>query len=340
MQIFALGFRQSHLASLSDVDDLEHVHRVFFDGGAAFRVHNGQQERLVRLAGRVHLRPVVGDFVIVSDDQITAVVPRLNVVQRRAAGGDHAAQAFAANVDRVVVVEPLFPAPNLRRIERGITVAAAAKAVAVVVLTKRDLVASADEVVDAVRALNPSGVVVAVSALDADSISALWTELPAQETALLIGASGAGKSTLLNALLGEARLAVGAVRAGDAKGRHTTTARTLLPLENGALVVDTPGTRELGLWADMEAIKESFDDISRLAEGCRFRDCSHQDDHGCAVRHAIAVGELDEKRLVSFHKQAREARHLEEKTHGHLRRAREKEFAKVVAEATRRRRQK
>lgn len=340
MQIFSLGFRQSHLASLADLDAIGQIRRIVFDGGTAFRVHDGQTESLAHLAGRVPERPAVGDFVLVDDATITEIVPRSNAVRRRAAGSDHTSQALAANVDRVLIVEPLHPAPNLRRIERGVTVATSCHALAVVVLTKRDLVASADDALDAVSALNPMGEVVAVAALDAEGVAPLWPHLPTQETALLIGASGAGKSTLLNALLGDDRLATGGVRAGDAKGRHTTTARTLLRLEQGALVIDTPGTRELGLWADADAIEQSFVDVSLLSEGCRYRDCAHQDEPGCAVHQAIEDGAIDQARLNSFHKQMREARHLEEKSHDHLRRAREKRFAKVVAEATERRRQK
>ncbi len=176
----------------------------------------------------------------------------------------------------------------------------------------------------------------ALSAVDGSGLDALIEHLPAGATGVLLGPSGVGKSTLTNRLLGEERLAISHVRRGDAKGRHTTTHRELVVLPSGGCLIDTPGIRELGLWLGAEAIDSAFPEIETTAEGCRFRDCRHIDEPGCAVIEAVEAGEIDGKRLASFHRLRREAEHLEQRldpSRRHEIRARERSFGKMIRHA-------
>ncbi len=236
--------------------------------------------------------PAVGDWVALDLSGglplIRAILPRSGcLVRRRPGRGPAEAQAVAANVDRVLVVEGLDRGPNPRRIERAVALAWDAGATPVVVLTKADLAADLVEALAAARAAAPFVTVIAVAAASGSGLDELLAELPAGTTGVLLGPSGAGKSTLANALLGEARLATSAVRDADARGRHTTTRRELVALPSGALLIDTPGVRELGLWLAEEAVGAGFPEIEALAGGCRFRDCRHLDEPGCAVLAAV-----------------------------------------------------
>jgi ribosome biogenesis GTPase len=237
--------------------------------------------------------PVTGDWVVLDDaGAIAEVRPRRGTITRRAAGARTEAQVLAANVDLALVVEPL-PHPNPRRIERLVALAGAGGVPAALVLTKVDTAPDAD----ASRLARTLGLAdgVAVSARDGDGLGVLRTLLTPGITAVLLGPSGAGKSTLANALLGAERQATGAVREADARGRHTTVARELLTLPGGALLIDTPGIREVGVWDGAGA---AFADIDELAAGCRFADCRHADEPGCAVRGAIDAERLEAARKL------------------------------------------
>jgi ribosome biogenesis GTPase len=250
--------------------------------------------RLVPARGRLTLTPVTGDYVeIDSGGAIARVLPRAGTVTRRAAGRALRSQVLAANVDLALVVEPL-PEPRLRRAERIAALAAAGGVPAALVLTKADLAPE----VDAARLARRLGLAdaVAVSATSGDGLGILRTLLPPGSTAVLLGPSGAGKSTLVNALLGEQRQATGEIRASDGRGRHTTVTRDLLALPHGAFLIDTPGLREAGVWDGVE-----FDDVDALAARCRFADCAHGSEPGCAVR-----TELDPARLAAWRKLQRE----------------------------------
>ena len=250
-------------------------------------------------------RPGVGDWLLVDGRKAVAMLPRRSAIKRGAAGEHYQQQLIAANVDTVFVVCGLDADFNPRRIERYLLLVRGGGVEPVVVLTKADQAADADTgaVDDAMAALvelAAQGVAVrAVNAKDADSVRALEPWLGPGRTAVLIGSSGAGKSTLTNTLLGMERMKTGAVREHDSRGRHTTTHRALIPLPTGACLIDTPGMRELKPTGE-EDVAENFSDIEALAEQCRFRDCRHGKEPGCAVRAAIEAGKLDPQRFANY----------------------------------------
>jgi ribosome biogenesis GTPase len=267
------------------------------------------------LAARGRLRetpPVTGDWVAIDPGgAIAAVLERRGALVRRAAGDATAAQALAANVDLVLVAEAL-PDPNARRAERFAALALADSVPAALVLTKADLHSDGQEVATGLARRLGLADAVAVSARDGEGLGILRTLLEPGATAVLLGVSGAGKSTLVNSLLDEERQATQPVRAGDGRGRHTTVTRELIELPCGALVVDTPGLREVGLW---DGPGDGFAEIEALAAGCRFADCRHDGEPGCAVRPAV---EAD--RLTAWRKLEREQRRLDDRRADALRR--------------------
>jgi ribosome biogenesis GTPase len=279
-------------------------------------------ERAAVLAGRLRhgIRdpselPAVGDWVAARHEAggtsvIAAVLPRASAFLRKRAGETTEPQVVAANLDTVFVVCGLDGDFNPRRIERYLAAAWESGVRPVVVLNKADLVAAVAERIAETEAVAPATDVVAVSALAGDGIAALAPWLTPGATVALIGSSGAGKSTLVNALLGTPRQSTGGVRPDDSRGRHTTTHRELVPLPGGALLLDTPGMRELQLWGDDTDMDGTFPDIAQLAEGCRFRDCAHEAEPGCAVRAALADGSLEAARFESWGKLRRELRWL------------------------------
>lgn len=263
-------------------------------------------ERLVKARGRVRADPpVTGDWVALDRaGAIAAVLERHGTLVRRAAGTTGEAQVLAANVDLALVVESL-PAPNERRAERLVALALAGAVPTALMLTKTDLVRDGQS--QATGLARRLGVAegIAVSATDGPGVGGLRCLLDAGATTALLGRSGVGKSTLVNTLLGEARQSTRPVRAGDGRGRHTTVGRELFTLPGGALILDTPGLREVGLWDLPDA---AFADINRLAAACRFGDCRHESEPDCAVR-----GAVDPKRVAAWRKLAREQAWLEDR---------------------------
>ena len=249
-------------------------------------------------------RAAVGDWVTLDESgkTIAGLLPRRSVLKRGAAGEHHRQQLIAANVDHVLVVVGLDQDFNPRRIERYLVLIRASGASPVLVLTKADECEIVEDCIDLLLEVSESGVPIhAVNAKDPASTAVLHPYLGPGRTVVLVGSSGAGKSTLTNTLLGRQKMKTNAVRANDSRGRHTTTARVLLPLPQGGCLIDTPGMREVKLSGD-EDVVESFDDIERLAADCRFRDCAHVGEPGCAVRAAIEDGSLDEARFANFAK--------------------------------------
>jgi ribosome biogenesis GTPase len=314
--------------------------RVVREDRERYRVLGASGERPAELAGRMRHTaltrmdlPAVGDWVAVREggggsDVIVALLPRATAFVRKVAGETTEEQIVAANIDTVFVVMGLDDNLNVRRVERYLTAAWESGATPVVVLNKSDLAEDLEAAIAEVEAAAAGTEVVAVSALGAGTLAALGRWLAPGRTVALLGSSGVGKSTLVNALLGAERLETGAVREADSRGRHTTTRRELVALPGGALLIDTPGMRELQLWGDEESASAAFPEIVEFAAGCRFGDCRHDTEPGCAVRAALRDGTLDPARFESWRKLQRELRFLETKTDA---RARAEETAKWKA---------
>jgi ribosome biogenesis GTPase / thiamine phosphate phosphatase len=283
-------------------------------------VRDGAGDRSAAVAGAFRFEalaasdfPTVGDWVALDGDGvIAAVLPRRTMFKRMAAdasrrlSGLDDEQVMASNVDLALLVAGLDNDFNLRRIERYLAVAWSSEVTPVVVLNKADLADDVDGRLVAVERIAPGVAVVAVSAWTGLGLDELRSHLRPAMTAAILGSSGVGKSTLVNALLGEDRQATAAVRGSDSRGRHTTTHRELFELPGGALLVDTPGIRALEVLGADAGLEAAFDEVADIASNCRFSDCAHQGEPGCAVSVALADGRLDERRLASYRKLERE----------------------------------
>nr|WP_249419976.1 ribosome small subunit-dependent GTPase A [Rhabdothermincola salaria] len=283
---------------------------------------------------RLDPEPAVGDWIAVVDGEISAVLPRRSLLRRRAPGGGE--QQLAANVDRLLLVCGLDRPVKDGRIQRGTAIAHDAGAEPVVVLTKAadPSAADPDEARAEARAGNPGIEVVVTSVMEGEGLGAL-EELVAGRTVALLGESGAGKSSIVNALLGTEVALVGDVRGGDSKGRHTTTTRELHLLANGGILIDSPGIREVGLVGDTEAVEETFAEVAEVAELCRFSDCAHETEPGCALRAALEAGELDPVRVQRWQDLMEETAAAEVRASPVERRRHDKRFARMVKDVKR-----
>jgi ribosome biogenesis GTPase len=287
--------------------------RVSAEHNHVYRVLSEDREWLAEASGRLKHRaegreelPAVGDWVGLTPDPtgnrgvIRVILPRRSRFSRKVAGRETGEQVLAANIDTVFLVSGLDHPVNVRRIERYVAVARPSGARAVVVLNKMDLVSAPEAAVKAVQEAAPDSAVIAVSAKQRHGLDALEPFLGRGQTVALLGPSGAGKSSIVNALVGHAKREVGDVREADRRGRHTSVHRELIPLAGGGVLIDTPGLRELQLWDADEGVDDTFTDIVVLGESCKFRDCRHDQEPGCAVKAAVAAGELSEGRYANF----------------------------------------
>jgi ribosome biogenesis GTPase / thiamine phosphate phosphatase len=250
----------------------------------------------------LHERAAVGDWVLHDGRRILAMLPRRSAIKRAAAGEHYQQQVIAANVDTAFVVCGLDADFNPRRLERYLLLVGGGGVQPVIVLTKADQAGEATaDAVDLLSDLTAQGVpVLALNAKDPEAVAVLAPWLAPGQSVVLVGSSGAGKSTLTNSLLGEQRMKTAAVRENDSRGRHTTTHRALIALPAGACLIDTPGMRELKPTGEEELADGGFGDIEALAAQCRFNDCAHENEPGCAVHEAIESGDLDEARVAHY----------------------------------------
>ncbi|MHC4600964.1 MAG: ribosome small subunit-dependent GTPase A [Planctomycetota bacterium] len=260
--------------------------------------------------------PVVGDWVAFERRAdggactIRAVLPRQGAYSRKVAGTVTEEQVLAANVDAVIIVCGLDGDFRPRRIERMLAPAYESGALPVILLNKADLCDGVGERVEEVALTAPGVPVHAVSALRGTGLESVREHLPPGKTAVLVGSSGVGKSTLINALIGQERQKVAEVRRAGDRGRHTTSRRELLLLPSGGMIIDSPGIREVQLWSEGEGLGEEFADVEALVFACRFRDCGHGNEPGCAIREALETGVLDRGRFGNYLKMKRELAHL------------------------------
>ncbi|MDD9944593.1 MAG: ribosome small subunit-dependent GTPase A [Myxococcales bacterium] len=297
---------------------------------------------LVRLGGRLrHLvddafdLPTVGDWVAarIPDDGegvIEAVLPRRSALVRSRPAGGGQPQLIAANLDSVFVVCSLNEDFSPRRLERYLSLVWESGARPVILLSKLDLCRDLPHHLDRTREVAVGVPVHALSSLTAEGVDELTPYLAPGQAVALVGSSGVGKSTLVNALLGDKRVETGAIRTSDGRGRHTTSRRELHVLPSGALLIDTPGMREVGLWSDSDqGLRSAFDDVQALADACRFHDCGHQGEPGCEIAAAVERGQLTEARFRSFQKLQRELAFLHRQQDDRARREHDQRMKRV-----------
>jgi ribosome biogenesis GTPase / thiamine phosphate phosphatase len=329
-----LGWNDELAAQFGDVGgEGAQPGRVTVQHRGAWEVATDEGETVAEITGRFRHAaapgelPVVGDWVVLRDGLIDGVLPRRSKFSRKTPFTEVTEQVLVANVDVAFLVMGLDERDfNVRRLERYLTTAWEGGTTPVIVLNKTDLADDLEGQLAEVEAVAFGVPVHATNALAAEGVEILAPYLAGGKTGVLLGSSGAGKSTLINALLGEERLATGDVRS-DGRGRHTTTTRELLVLPGGGILIDTPGLRELQLWDADEGLERAFGDVAELTAQCRFSDCSHETEPGCAIRAALEDGSLPADRWESYVKLQRELAHLERKLDPRLRAEERKRWA-------------
>lgn len=291
----------------------------------SYTLKTEQGDLSAHLAGKVRYYargtedlPAVGDWVAVRSTgdgaaRIEQILQRQTQFVRKAPGERTEQQVLAANVDAVFLVSGLDNDFNLRRIERYLVLAAESGARPIIVLNKADLCDDVEQRIHEVESVASAIPIVAMSALYDQGLDAFEKHLPERSTAVLLGSSGVGKTTIINHLMGGEIRATQSVRESDSRGRHTTSHRELMMLGWGAMLIDSPGLRELQLWGDAQSVQDTFQDITELAASCRFSDCSHNSEPGCAVNQALKDGDLDPDRYDSYIKLQREISYLKRK---------------------------
>lgn len=322
-------FEQQTLAGLQPA-------RVTAQHRGAWEVAKEDGDATVEITGRLRHAaepgelPVVGDWVALRENQIDAVLPRRSKFSRKTPFTEVSEQVLVANVDVAFLVMGLDERDfSVRRLERYLATAWEGGTTPVIVLNKADLADDLEAQIAQTEAVAFGVPVHVVTAAAGEGVEALLPHLAGAQTGVLLGSSGVGKSTLINALRGDSRLATGEVRE-DGRGRHTTVHRELLVLPDGGVLIDTPGLRELQLWETDEGLDKAFADVAELISECRFSDCAHDTEPGCAVRAALADGSLPAERWESYVKLERELAHLERKLDPRLRSEQRKKWAAIT----------
>ncbi len=326
MNLEQLGWSDFHAHSFASYRQSGFtVGRVAIEHRNSYLVYTEQEEQSAEVTGKFRHQatgsqdfPSVGDWVViqkVSEQLATihAILPRMSKFSRKVAGSSIEEQIIATNIDTAFLVSGLDGDLNLRRIERYLILAWESGVNPVILLNKADLCLKLEQCLTEVENIAMGVPIVTLSAMQQQGMELLQPYLQPGKTIVLLGSSGVGKSTITNQLKGESVQTVQAVRLGDDRGKHTTTHRQLIMLPSGALIIDTPGMRELQVWSATEGLPETFMDIEKLVEQCRFHDCQHDSEPGCAIQKALAGGQLDSKRLLNYQKLQKEAQHLSRK---------------------------
>ena len=285
---------------------------------------------------RIGKQPVVGDFVVLLDQpelgsrMIVNILPRRTCLSRGAAGDGSGEQLIAANLDTIFIVTSAGKDLNLRRLERYLTVVYSSGASPVILLNKIDLADDPGLLTEKIQSIAGDVPVIPISALSKDGLDALSPYLNPGKTVALIGSSGVGKSTLINAFFDEAVQKTADIRKDDEKGRHTTTVRQMFLLPSGAVVIDNPGIREIQLGDSSDGLEKAFSEIINLARNCRFKDCTHHDEPGCAVLKAVKEGLIPEERLDSYHRLTDELMFQSKKSEIGLKRLEKEKYREIA----------
>lgn len=340
MKKYGLTNHFEHIAA--EYDKLM-ISRIIAQEKGLYRIITEQGEKLAEISGKFRYKalslldfPAVGDFVMADWNEnggnavIHHVLPRVSYFVRKAAGNIIQEQIVAANVNTIFICMSLNNDFNLRRLERYLSIAWQSRAVPVIVLTKSDLCNNLDDKLSKVYLVANGVDVVITTTLEPVGYEHLRKFISEGKTVAFIGSSGVGKSTLINCLIKEKYLDVNGLR-NDDKGRHTTTRRELIMLSDGGMVIDTPGMREIGMWDNDEGLSKAFEEIKEIASKCRFRDCTHSKEPGCAVKKALKNGELQLERWKSYQKLRLESSYLEDKrNYMMIKEKREKEISKLI----------
>lgn len=346
MNLIDLGWNKYFEESFKSFEGKDYiVGKIFIEQRHLYGIYTEFGEYEGEISGKMRYEagdtgdfPVVGDWVVLTPIHqekkaiIHAVLPRKSKFSRKAAGVQTNEQVLASNFDTVFIVTSLNGDLSLRRLERYLTMAYESNANPVIVLSKADLCIDIEEKLYQVEAVAIGTPIHVISTVDGRGIDDIKKYIKNGMTAVVLGSSGVGKSTLINYIAGEELLSTGSIREYDDTGRHTTTHRQLVKLPTGGFIIDTPGLREFQLWDGTDGIQETFKDIQEIAKGCKFRDCRHDKEIGCAVKAAIEEGILDAKRLESYNKLQRELKYLEGKQN-QLMRMNEKKRAKDLSKA-------
>ena len=337
-----MGWNSFFENSFLELDDVALVPaRIVEESRIIYRVRSARGEYPAQIAGKIRYLaqargdfPAVGDWVAIaptegSQARIECILPRKTKLSRKVAGRELSEQIVAANVDTVFVVSSLNREFNLRRIERYLTLVWDSGAAPVVLLNKADLCADAGAQASEVEGIAPGIPVLPLSALQGGGVESVRNYISPGGTAAFVGSSGVGKSTIINALLGATSLRVQPVREDDDRGRHTTTSRQMIFLPGGGIVIDTPGMRELQLWDSEQGLSRAFEDIEALAKNCKFRNCAHGGEPGCAVEAAILGGRLEAERLENHRKLQAELRFQERKANPEVARQEKERWKKI-----------